>query len=291
MNTTVAEDQAGQAGQDQPAYSRAGRFRAHADPGLLLALAIVLLALLCALAPDLLSPYGPLDADPANRLQAPSLHHWFGTDNLGRDVFSRTVHGAVLSLSGAAIAVSLGLVAGVLVGVLAGYAGGLPDAIAMRLTDVLLAIPNLLLSMAIVVTFGFGTWNAALAVGVASIAVFARLTRAEVLRLRALDYVEAARGSGASHAGLVFRHILPNAITPVLGLAALQFGTAILAIATLGFLGFGTPPPTPEWGLLVAEGRDFLAFAWWLTTLPGLVIVAVVLSASRIATEIRRSTR
>lgn len=261
------------------------------QPGLVLALIVIALAVLCAIAPGLLAPYGPMDADPANRLLAPSLQHFFGTDNLGRDVFSRTVHGAVLSLSGATIAVSLGLSVGVLIGVLAGYAGGLVDAVIMRLIDVLLAVPNLLLSMAIVVTFGFGTWNAALAVGVASIAVFARLTRSEVMRVRALPYVEAARGSGVGHAGIVCRHILPNAITPVLGLAALQFGTAILAIATLGFLGFGTPPPTPEWGLQVAEGRDFLAFAWWLTTLPGLVIVAVVLSASRIATEIRRRVR
>ncbi|SSW67580.1 ABC transporter permease [Achromobacter veterisilvae] len=258
------------------------------SPGLVLALFILALSVLSALAPGLLAPYGPLDSDPANRLLAPSLLHPFGTDALGRDVLSRTIHGASLSLSGAAIAVSLGLFAGVGIGLVSGYFGGAVDAIAMRLVDVLLAIPNLLLSMAIVVTFGFGTGNAAMAVGVASIAVFARLTRAEVLRVRALPYVEAARGSGVGEFGIVVRHILPNAITPVLGLAALQFGTAILAIATLGFLGLGTPPPTPEWGLLVAEGRDYLAFAWWLTTLPGLVIVAAVLSASRVAAEIRR---
>lgn len=258
------------------------------DTGFVLALIVLALAVLSALAPDWIAPYGPLDSSPANRLQPPSLAHLFGTDSLGRDVFSRTVHGAVLSLSGAAIAVSLGLLAGVAIGVVSGYFGGLLDTAVMRLVDVLLAIPNLLLSMAIVVTFGFGTWNAALAVGVASIAVFARLTRSEVLRVRALDYVEAARASGVGHAGIITRHILPNAITPVLALAALHFGSAILSIATLGFLGLGTPPPTPEWGLLVAEGRDFLALAWWMTTLPGLVIVAVVLSASRIAAEIRR---
>lgn len=282
MNTATAHRHV------NPARLRLARIR---QPGLALALIVIALAMLCAIAPNLLAPYGPLDADPANRLLAPSLEHLFGTDNLGRDVLSRTIHGAVLSLSGATIAVSLGLVAGVLTGALAGYARGLTDTVIMRLLDVLLAVPNLLLSMAIVVTFGFGTWNAALAVGVASIAVFARLTRAEVLRVSALPYVEAARGSGIGPAGIIFHHILPNAITPVLGLAALQFGTAILAIATLGFLGFGTPPPTPEWGLLVAEGRNFLAFAWWLTALPGLVIVAVVLSASRVATEIRRRAR
>lgn len=259
--------------------------------GLIAALIIIFIAILCAIAPGLLAPYGPLDTDPVNRLQGPSWHHFFGTDSLGRDVFSRTIHGAVLSLSGAAIAVSLGLTSGVLLGVLAGYTRGWVDVVIMRLIDVLLAVPNLLLSMAIVVTFGFGTWNAALAVGVASVAVFARLTRAEVLRVRTLNYIEAARGSGVGTGRLIFFHLLPNAMTPVLGLAALQFGTAILAIATLGFLGFGTPPPTPEWGLQVAEGRDFLAFAWWLTALPGLVIVVVVLSASRIATEIRRRAR
>lgn len=274
------------------AYDRIRQSRWHPgvkDLGLLLAGIVIVLVLVCAIAPGLIAPYGPLDSSPADRLLPPSLTHLFGTDALGRDVFSRTVHGAVLSLSGAAIAVSLGLLAGVAIGLTAGYFGGSAvDAAIMRLIDVLLAIPNLLLSMAIVVTFGFGTWKAALAVGIASIAVFARLARSEVLRVRALDYVEAARGSGVGSFGIILRHILPNSITPVLGLAALQFGTAILAIATLGFLGLGTPPPTPEWGLLVAEGRDFLALAWWMTTLPGLVIVAVVLSASRIATEIRK---
>lgn len=258
------------------------------SPSLVLASLVIVVAILSAVCPHLLAPYGPLDSNPAIRLQAPGLAHWFGTDALGRDVLSRTIHGAVLSLSGAVIAVSLGLAAGLTIGTLSGYVGGPLDTVAMRLIDVLLAIPNLLLSMAIVVSFGFGTWNAALAVGVASIAIFARLARAEVLRVRRLDYVEAARGSGVGTGGIILRHVLPNAITPVLGLAALQFGMAILAIATLGFLGLGTPPPTPEWGLLVAEGRDFLALAWWMTTLPGLVIVAVVLSASRIATAIRK---
>lgn len=271
-----------------PSLGTAPRFFKPQSLSLVVAALVILLALASAALPGWLAPYDPLQSDPAQRLAAPSLAHLFGTDALGRDVFSRTVHGAVLSLSGAALAVSLGLLAGVTLGVIAGYRQGLVDTAIMRMIDVLLAIPSLLLSMAIVVTFGFGTWNAALAVGIASVAVFARLTRAEVLRIQALDYVEAARSAGVGPFGIVFRHILQNAVAPVLALAALHFGTSILSIATLGFLGLGTPPPTPEWGLLVAEGRDYLARAWWMSTLPGLVIVAVVLAASRIAAEIRR---
>jgi peptide/nickel transport system permease protein len=169
--------------------------------------------------------------------------------------------------------------------------GGWLDDVLMRLVDVLLSIPGLLLMLSVIILLGFGTINAAIAVGVVSVAAFARLSRSEVVRVRRTDYVEAAFGSGGSFGAVLRRHVLPNSLTTVVGLAALQFGTAILAISTLGFLGYGAPPPTPEWGLLIAEGRNYVATAWWLTTLPGLVVLVVVLSANRISQSIGRGTR
>ena len=147
----------------------------------------------------------------------------------------------------------------------------------------LLAVPGLLLSLSIIILLGFGTMNVAIAVGVVSVARFARLARSEVMRVRRSEYVEAAFGSGGTFWPVLCRHILPNSLTSVIALAALQFGSAILAISTLGFLGYGAPPPTPEWGLLIAEGRNYLSRAWWLTAAPGFVVVLVVLSADRIS--------
>jgi len=246
------------------------------------------LAFAAALIPGIFTSYDPVAGSGA-ALQAPSLEHWFGTDATGRDVFTRVVHGAANSLSAAVIAVAVGLSAGSVLGLLAGNAGGVVDAIIMRGVDVLLAIPSLLLALSIIILLGFGPAQAAVAVGVTSIAAFARLMRSRVIEVRASDYVEAAYASGGRTLGVVFRHILPNSLTAVLALAALHLGTAILAISTLGFLGYGAPPPTPEWGLMIAEGRDYVATAWWLTTLPGLVVIAVVLAAGRLSSHLGRA--
>jgi len=258
---------------------------------LVLAVAVIAIAVLWAVAPWLFTAYDPIDGVPAEKLLAPSPEHWFGTDAIGRDLYARVVYGAIHSLSGALIAVTVGLAAGTLIGVLAGSVGGVLDDILMRIVDVLLSIPGLLLSLSIIILLGFGTVNAAIAVGVGSVASFARLARSEVVRVRRSDYVEAAFGSGGTFFSVLRRHVLPNSLTAVVGLAALQFGTAILAISTLGFLGYGAPPPTPEWGLLIAEGRNYVATAWWLTTLPGLVVLVVVLSANRISQSIGRRAR
>ncbi|MBN8206893.1 ABC transporter permease [Microbacterium esteraromaticum] len=265
------------------------RRRRVPSPTLVLAIAVVSIAVLWAIVPGVFAPGDPLSGVPAQKLLPPSAEHWFGTDILGRDLYGRVVHGAVQSLSGALIAVTVGLTLGGIIGLLAGTIGGLLDDILMRIVDVLLAIPGLLLSLSVIILLGFGTVNAALAVGLGSVAVFARLMRSEVVRVRRTDYVEAALGSGATLLTVLRRHVLPNSLTPVLALAALQFGTAILAIATLGFLGYGAPPPTPEWGLLIAEGRNYVATSWWLTALPGLVVVAVVLSANRISHGLGRN--
>ncbi|MEV4897000.1 ABC transporter permease [Nonomuraea sp. NPDC050547] len=248
---------------------------------------VVALVVLWAVVPWLFTGYDPLNGVPAEKLQGPSAAHWFGTDAVGRDVFARVVHGSVHSLSGAFVAVGVGLVLGTLLGLLAGSAGGPADEVIMRLMDVLLSVPGLLLALTVIILLGPGTVNVAIAVGVGSVAAFARLARAEVVRVRRSDYVEAAFGSGGTFAAVLWRHVLPNSLGPVVALAALQFGVAILAISTLGFLGYGAEPPTPEWGLLISEGRNYLATSWWLTTLPGAVVVAVVLAAGRISKEIR----
>ena len=260
-------------------------------PGLWLAVFVMLLAVLAALFPALFTQANPLEGIAGAQRLAPQTGHWLGTDQLGRDLFARIVYGASHSLSAAVMAVAIGLLAGTALGVLAGAMGGKTESIVMRAVDVLLAIPSLLLSLSVLILLGFGTLNAALAVGIASIASFARLARAEVVRIRHSEYIEAAYGSGGRFFSVLLRHILPNALTPVIAYAALQFGQAILALSTLSFLGYGTPPPVPEWGLLIAEGRNYLATAWWLTTFPGVVVVAVVLAANRISQQLSGGRR
>lgn len=261
----------------------ARRTRRRVRPALVLSWAVIALVTAWALAPGLFTNADPLVGIAAQKLSAPGAEHVFGTDAIGRDLYARIVHGSIHSLSGAFIAVTLGLVLGTLIGLLAGSLGSWVDAVLMRIVDVLLAVPALLLALSIIILMGPGTLNAAVAVGIGSIAAFARLARSEVVKVRALDYVEAAYASGGRPLSVLLRHVLPNSLGPVTSLAAMQFGAAILAISTLGFLGYGTPPPTPEWGLLIAEGRKYIATSWWLTTIPGLVVVAVVLAANRIS--------
>jgi peptide/nickel transport system permease protein len=252
-------------------------------PLLPLGLLVLLLVLSWALWPQLFSHFDPLLGVPTHALQGPSLEHWFGTDHLGRDLYSRTVHGAALSLRATLLAVVIALLSGIVLGVLAGFFGGWVDAALMRLVEILMAIPALLLAMAVITVLGFGTLNIALAVGLSSVATFARLVRGEVLRWSTSTFVEAASACGVGPWTIIVRHILPHATSPVLALAALEFGSAVLAVSALSFLGFGAPPPQPEWGLLVSEGRNYMVSAWWYTSLPGLVVAAVVVSANQLA--------
>lgn len=257
-------------------------------PGLLLALVWIALVLLAAFVPQLLAPGDPLTGVPADKLQPPSGAHWFGTDQLGRDLYTRVVHGTHLTLEAALVAVGVGLLVGALVGLLAGFVGGVFDDVVMRAVDVLLSIPALLLSLALITALGFGTVKVAIAVGLASVATVARIMRSEVLRVRSSVYVEAAHAGGSRWWSVLFRHVLPNAAGPVVVLAALQLGAAILAVSALSFLGYGAPPPAPEWGALVSGGRDYLRTSWWLTTLPGLTIAVSVLAAGRISRSLDR---
>jgi peptide/nickel transport system permease protein len=273
-----------------------GAFPRHVrrNTGFIVSVAVIVLLLAWAFLPFVFTGYDPIDGVPADKLQAPSLAHWFGTDYLGRDLLARVIYGSSETLKATMLAVLLAMVVGSLIGLTAGSLGGWVDDVCMRIMDVLLAFPSLLLSLTIVTALGFGTINVAIAVGIASVAAFARIMRAEVLKVRNLDFVEAATVSGARWGAVMRRHILPNAAGPVLSLTALEFGTAVLAVSALSFLGFGVAPPQPEWGVLVSEGRNYLASAWWLTTLPGLVIVLVVLAANRISKGFsmkRRSAR
>ncbi|WP_109526266.1 MULTISPECIES: ABC transporter permease [Nocardia] len=267
------------------------RWRSLLDnAGLLVAAAVALLAVGWALFPSVFAGGDPLTGVPSDKLQGPSAEHWFGTDNIGRDLYTRMVHGAGLSLTATLSAVAIALIAGTLLGLLAGAVGGLVDTAIMRVVDVLLSIPSLLLSLALVTALGFGTRNVAIAVGVSLVANFARVMRSEVLRVRQATYVEAAHASGVRWYTVLARHVLPNSYQPVVALAAVEFGMAVLAVSALSFLGYGAKPPTPEWGSLISEGRNYLATAWWLTTLPGLVIIAVVIAAQRLGRAAGRNS-
>ncbi|MEZ3159588.1 ABC transporter permease [Microbacterium sp. BWT-B31] len=258
------------------------------QPGLLLASLVILVVLLWALFPAPFAPYDPLHAIPGDALLAPSLAHPFGTDELGRDVFSRVVAGTGLSLLTTIVAVGIGLVGGCLIGTFSGYVGGRVDGVIMRAIDVLLSIPMLLMAMALVTALGFGPVQLSIAVGIALIGSTSRVMRAETLRVSRSVYIDAERSMGAGTARILLGHVLPNAIGPVLVLAIIEFGQAILTIAALSFLGFGTPPPTPEWGSLVATGQRYMASAWWMITLPGLVITVFVVAVNRVARQFEK---
>lgn len=252
-------------------------------PGLVLAAIYVAFVVAVAFRPSLFTGQDPYATNPATSMQAPSAAHLFGTDVYGRDLWSRVLHGSPLTIKATLIALVIALVAGLGLGILSGFFGGLTDSLLMRVIDVLLAIPGLLLALSIVTALGYGTIPVAVAVGVGIVPGFARTTRAEVLRVKTLPYVEAARAGGASWTRVLLRHILPNSWGPVAVLAVLDAGVAIIAIASLSFLGFGAAPPAAEWGTLIADGRNYLVTAWWLSLLPGVFVALLVLSLNHIA--------
>lgn len=260
--------------------------RLFRQPGFALSVIVLAVVATAIVAPSLLATHDPYLSIPRERLLPPSAAHLFGTDNLGRDLYSRVVHGAALSIVSAALAVAVGVVVGGLVGLVSGFVGGPADFAIMRVVDVLVAIPGILLALIVVATLGFGPVSIGLGVGLGAAGSFARVMRAQVLRVRNEEYVEAARTLGARMPAVVFRHVLPNAARPVTAVAALELGTAILGVSALTFLGFGAPPPAPEWGALSSAGRDFIAGQPWLSIVPGVVILVVVLAVNRVARAI-----
>ena len=241
--------------------------------------ATLLLAIIgLTLAAPSLAPYDPIATAPANQLQPPSLSHPAGTDLFGRDVWSRVLWGGRLSLGAGALTVALAVLPGSLLGLLSGYAGGRLDSFLMRIVDVLLAFPSLLLALAIVALLGPGLVSVALAVGLAGIPRFARLVRAGASEVGSEPFIEAARVIGCRPERILLRHVAPNVREIIIPLAALEFGYALLNISALSFLGLGAQPPTPEWGAMLAEGRALLRHAPWISTAPGLAITLSVLS-------------
>jgi peptide/nickel transport system permease protein len=245
-------------------------------------LSLTVLALLAGLvvAAPLLSGYDPLATAPAGQLLPPSLAHPLGTDLLGRDVWSRLLWGGRLSLAAGILAVGLVALPGTLLGMLAGYAGGWPERLLMRMVDVLLAFPSLLLTLTIMAVLGTGLLSAALAVGLAGVARFARLMRAATLGVRSQPYIQAARVVGCRPGRILGRHVLPNVSGTLVVLSSLELGYALLNISALGFLGLGAQPPAPEWGTMLAEGRGLLRYAPWVAGAPGLAITLSVLAVN-----------
>lgn len=247
------------------------------NKGAVIGLILLLVWVLIAILAPLIAPYDPLLIVDSAR-QPPSATHWFGTDRLGRDVLSRVIYGSRISLLLGIISVAFGSIVGITLGLIAGYFRGGTDNLVMRIMDAMLAFPGLLLALIIIATLGPSIQNVMIAVGFATIPLYARLTRGSVLSVRESLYVESARVIGGGHSRIMFRHILPNVAAPLIVLSTLQVGNAILVGAGLSFLGLGAQPPTPEWGLMTAEGRDVLGKAWWISTFPGLAILSVVMA-------------
>ena len=240
-------------------------------------LAMVLVLAAISIGAGTIAPYHPTKVAPADALQPPSLQHLMGTDQYGRDVLSRVLVGSRLTLMVGPAAIAIALLFGTAMGLAAGYAGGRLDSLLMRVVDVMLAFPGVLLALGVIAVLGIGLVNVTIAIGIAYIPNFARVTRAAVLSAKQNLYVEASRAQGAAGAYIVLRHIVPNITAPILVLASSAIAWAILTSAALNFLGLGTQPPTPEWGVDLSEGRNYLANAWWMTTFPGLGIMWAVL--------------
>jgi len=240
------------------------------------AVLVVAILLVAAFAP-LLAPQDPLRADYRSILQPPSAKHWLGTDELGRDILSRLIHGARISISIGLLALVVGLAIGVTTGLFTGYFGGAVDFVGMRFIDVLLSFPGILLAILISATFGAGLFPVIFAIGLYSVPTFARITRGSVLAVKQMGYVEAARAIGASTPRIMIRHILANVLGPILVYSTLRMGSAVLTTAFLSFLGVGVAPPTPEWGLMVNTARNFMRDAPHVILFPGLAIFVTVL--------------
>jgi peptide/nickel transport system permease protein len=240
-------------------------------------LVIVTVLLGASLFPSLLTSVDPLAIAPAKRLQPPGPAHWAGTDELGRDLFARVVHGAALSLRAGVTVVALAMALGIVLGGIAGYGPRVVQEAIMRASDLFLSFPALMMAMAIVAALGPGLEHAVMAIAVVWWPQYARLMNAQVLTHRTLPYVEAARATGCSAARVLFRHILPNCMAPLVVKGTLDVGYAILLTASLSFLGLGAQPPVPEWGALITAGRRYLLDYWWYATVPGLAISLAVL--------------
>jgi peptide/nickel transport system permease protein len=239
---------------------------------------IILITFLIAGSASLIAPRDPGKTEVSLKLKPPSLDHYLGTDQLGRDVFSRMLYGSRISLSVGFIAVAISILIGILVGAMAGYYGGWVDSLLMRFVDIMICFPSFFLILTVVALLGPSLFKVMVVIGITSWMGTSRFVRAEFLSLRERDFVQAAKALGVRDPRIIFRHILPNALAPVFVTATLDVASAILVEAGLSFLGFGVQPPAPSWGNILTEGRTYIFDAWWLTVFPGLAILITVLS-------------
>ncbi len=249
--------------------------------------AILAIIVIFALFAPIISPYNPIAVTPADRLKPPNAVHIFGTDDFGRDVFTRVIYGGRLSIQVGLISIALASTVGTLLGIVAGYYASWVDVVVMRLIDLMLAFPSILLALAIVAILGRSLPNVMLAVGVATIPIYTRIVRASTLSAKQMDYVLSARAIGCPSGRIMFRHILPNILAPIIVITTNGIAGAIIAGAALSFLGVGAQAPTPEWGIMLSDGRSFLRTASWVTTYPGLAIMVTVLAINLLGDGLR----
>jgi len=259
-------------------------------PALFLSAGFLALLLLAAFLPGLFTAADPLRTDIGQSLLAPDFRHPFGTDQAGRDVFARVIHGARYSLAIGFGATMIAVIAGLLIGSLAGLMRRVGDGVLSRAIEIVMAFPEFLLALIVIAIIGPGETSLLVAVAIAVVPAYARVARMQTLVVKRAGYVEAARTLGVSPTVTVLRHVVPNTLAPLLVMATMGIGTAITAAAGLSFLGLGPKPPTPEWGLILSGGRNFLATAWWIAVFPGLVITATVVSTSILGRHLQART-
>ena len=277
-----------------PRYTRRQRLRRNRlvryllfNPLNLVGVLIILLILILVIIGPAITPWSPTLPDFTSMLSGPSAHHLFGTDVIGYDVFSRVLAGARLSIGTAATVLAIAVVVGLTLGAISGYAGGWVDEVIMRITDMFLAFPALILALAVAATLGGGLGSVTIALAVGFWPWYTRLLRGQVLSLKHREYVEAARALGASNTSIIWRHILPNALSPIIVEMSLDMGYAILDISALSFIGLGAQPPSPEWGAMIVAGRDYIRTAWWTCAFPGLAISFAVLGFNVVGDGLR----
>jgi peptide/nickel transport system permease protein len=284
--TQVIEPLTGQRNRVVPRWQDFWR-RIRRSKGAMVGVAIAVLFFLLSALASVISPFDPITIDPLHSRIGPGLPYLFGTDQYGRDILSRVLWGGRVSLTIGFIAVGIASVCGVTIGLTAGYNGGWLDSLLMRMIDIMLAFPGILLSLAIVSMLGPNVTNLMIAVGISSIPTYARLTRATVLSAREQLYVEAARAVGVPNFRIAVRHILPNVVAPLIVAMTLGIGSAIITAAALSFLGLGSQPPQAEWGRMLSEGRPYLRDCWWIATFPGLAIMITVLAMNLLGDGLR----
>jgi len=270
---------------------KSSRVRLSITPLTIIGLSLIFVWILIAIFATQLAPYDPIATNTEAKLQPMSSAHWLGTDILGRDVFSQIIHGTRVDLSMGIIGVISPFIIGIIIGVISGYFGGFIDSLLMRLLDIALAFPFIVLVLSIISVLGPGLINYYIALAIVSWVPYARLVRAEVLVLRKTEFIDAARVLGFSHLHIITRHVLPNAITPAIVFVMTDIVLTILLGSSLSFFGLGVQPPTPEWGRMIREGQTFIGTAWWVSIFPGIAIVLLALSFSLLGDGLAKQLR